>query len=322
MASNSDHSKPNRPDLHRDLFGEPASGSEGFDFKKRTLPEEEVQQATEQLSALLQSDTRRGTTRHSFVRKYYWAAASVVLLLIGTVVYWILYAGSEVVYTTAFGETQHIILPDESTVLLNANSTLRYDTLWTDERSREVWLEGEAFFSVLEKPAPAHRKFVVHTADLDVEVVGTQFNVNNREEKTEVVLNTGSVRLNLARPGAAQRSAAQPGAAQQEVLMQPGELVIYTPKTQKYVRQQVNPEVRTAWRNKLLVFENQPLQEIAATLQNTYGITLRFASDAIARKRFTATVPADQVEVLITMLSSSFSVERKKNVITLKPPGR
>ena len=317
MASNSDHSKPNRPDLHRDLFGEPASGAEGFDFEKRTLPEEEVQRATEQLSALLQSDTRRGAARHSFVRKYYWAAASIVLLLIGTAVYWILYAGSEVVYTTAFGETQHIILPDQSTVLLNANSTLRYDTLWTDERAREVWLEGEAFFSVLEKSTPAHRKFVVHTADLDVEVVGTQFNVNNRQEKTEVVLNTGSVRLNLARPGAA-----QPGAAQQKVLMQPGELITYTPKTQKYVRQQVNPEVRTAWRNKLLVFENQPLQEIAATLQNTYGITLRFTSDAIARKRFTATVPADQVEVLITMLSSSFAVERKENVITLKPPGR
>ena len=308
MASNSDHSKPNRPDLHRDLFGEPASGAEEFDFEKRTLPEEEVQRATEQLSALLQSDTRRGAARHSFVRKYYWAAASIVLLLIGTAVYWILYAGSEVVYTTAFGETQYIILPDKSTVLLNANSTLRYDTLWTDERSREVWLEGEAFFSVLEKPAPAHRKFVVHTADLDVEVVGTKFNVNNRREKTEVVLNAGSVRLNLNE--------------QQEVLMQPGELVTYTPKTQKYVRQQVNPEVRTAWRNKLLVFENQPLQEIAATLQNTYGITLRFTSDAIARKRFTATVPADQVEVLITMLSSSFAVERKKNVITLKPPGR
>lgn len=96
---------------------------------------------------------------------------------------------------TAYGKTERITLPDQSVVLLNANSVLSYNDKWTDNKTREVWLAGEAYFEVKKSDARGNAKFVVHTDQLSVEVLGTEFNVNNRRGKTQVVLNAGKVRL-------------------------------------------------------------------------------------------------------------------------------
>ena len=96
-------------------------------------------------------------------------------------------------YSTAYGMTKNILLEDGSEVTLNANSTLKVPKALADIDVREVWLTGEAFFSIAKRPG--HVKFSVHTDNLDVEVLGTKFNVSNRHGKTEVVLNEGSVKL-------------------------------------------------------------------------------------------------------------------------------
>ncbi len=65
-------------------------------------------------------------------------------------------------------------------------------TTGTDAKSREVWIEGEAFFSV--KPSSVPRAFLVHTAsNMNVEVLGTTFNVVDRHGRMQVVLNSGKV---------------------------------------------------------------------------------------------------------------------------------
>jgi len=305
MASDKKNNPSEKNNLYNDLFGREENKSGKFDFQNRKLPEEEIQQASRQLKARLREGIHTQPAPKYFIPPaYYKVAAVVALLVISVAVYFSLQTwNAEVTYTTAFGETQEITLPDQSTIILNANSTLRYHKEWTAQQSREVWLEGEAYFTVTH--TENNQKFLVHTNNLEVEVLGTQFNVNNRRGKTEVVLNSGKVKLNLEKD------------KKEEVFMEPGDLVAYSAENQDYERKQINAEVYTSWKNNLLIFDNKPLAEIAGTLEDNHGITIRFATPEIEHKRFTATIPADNVEVLFTMLSSSFDIEKDKNTIII-----
>ena len=99
-------------------------------------------------------------------------------------------------YHTVYGETNTFTLPDGSSVVLNANSTLTLYSDWNSEPSREIWLDGEAFFSVVHKTD--NQLFKVKTKEgVTVEVLGTTFNVYNRTNETKVVLNSGQIRLNV-----------------------------------------------------------------------------------------------------------------------------
>ncbi len=305
MASDKKNNPSDKNNLHNDLFGREENKSGKFDFQNRKLPQEEIQEASRQLKACLQEGINtKPAPKYIIHPAYYKVAAAVALLVISVAMYFTLQTwNAEVTYTTAFGETQEITLPDQSTIILNANSTLRYNNEWTAQQPREVWLEGEAYFTVTH--TENEQKFLVHTNSLEVEVLGTQFNVNNRRGKTEVVLNSGKVKLNLDKDN------------KEEIFMEPGDLVAYSAENQDYERKQINAEVYTSWKNNLLIFENKPLGEIASTLEDNHGITIRFATPEIARKRFTATIPADNVEVLFTMLSASFEIEKEENTIII-----
>src|SRR5579872_616700 len=115
-------------------------------------------------------------------------AASLTAIAFG--IWWIGARTGHLQYSeirTGYGEIKSVLLPDSSVVTLNANSTMRIPEQWTEASGRQVWLEGEAYFQVQKKPATAE-KFVVHTKEVDVEVLGTKFNVNARRERAVVSL--------------------------------------------------------------------------------------------------------------------------------------
>lgn len=113
----------------------------------------------------------------------YAAAASV--LLVATWFFWP--KNSRVVYEIAKGERKEGVLPDESTFVLNAESTLSYDAKkW--EEGRNLDLKGEAFFKVKKGS-----KFSVNTLNGSVQVLGTEFNVWSRKETLEVKCQSGKV---------------------------------------------------------------------------------------------------------------------------------
>jgi ferric-dicitrate binding protein FerR (iron transport regulator) len=122
-------------------------------------------------------------------------------------------------YATNRGEQQKITLPDGSVVFLNERSTLAYTDNWSKGADREVQLQGEAYFQVEEKVYSGQKvKFMVVTRDVTVEVVGTEFNVNDRKQGTRVFLNEGRVRLSLKNLG-------------EIINMVPGDLVQYDAAT-------------------------------------------------------------------------------------------
>ena len=111
-------------------------------------------------------------------------AAIVIFTLLG---YYFLLYNPETTFNTGIAETIEISLPDESEVILNAESSVSY-LAKTWKKKRQVILKGQAYFSVAKGS-----KFTVQTNQGNVEVLGTQFSVNIRDQYFEVICYEGSV---------------------------------------------------------------------------------------------------------------------------------
>lgn len=236
-----------------------------------------------------------------FHRSYAIAAAASLLLLSAFLLYYFVVSpAGKLEYVNGYGKTQQITLPDGTLVALNGNSRLTFEEGWQAKLQqdtgfvREVWLQGEAFFEVKKMQRPT--RFVVHTEALEVEVLGTKFNVNSREQKTRVVLNEGKVKVHVD--------------DQPELVMQPGELVEIAHEEAKLEKKQVNTANYSAWRHDELTFEAMPLSEIATMLRDSYGYQVNISA-AISEQQmlFTGKAPADNPELLLRMLEESFAIK-------------
>lgn len=227
------------------------------------------------------------------------AASASLIVLLG--VWQIFISSPAVAYTTGFGETQNVVLPDGSSVVLNANSYLRY--YQEQAGKREVDLRGEAFFSVV--PTDDRQTFTVHSEGVTVEVVGTAFNVNNRRGKTQVVLESGKVVLNL--PSDQLKSSAT-----EMVRMKPSDLVEVSESDQQITRKIVNPARYSAWTQDVLIFDNVPLREVFELIRDTYGYRVKVVDEGIENKLWEAEISSQDIDLILEVLSKSFDLEIKK----------
>jgi ferric-dicitrate binding protein FerR (iron transport regulator) len=166
---------------------------------------------------------------------------------------------------------------------------------------REVWLDGECFFTILHEISNA--PFAVHTSDVDVQVIGTEFNVNTRRIMTRVVLNSGAVKLRLN------------GEGQQDLNMKPGDMVTFSTKTNQLSRRKVNPADYNAWLDDMLVFNGTSIAEVAAVLNENLGINIQIEDQELQKELFTGSIPMSDVEIFFKTLSRSLHVviEKKDN---------
>lgn len=220
-------------------------------------------------------------------------AAAVVLLLVAFGGYFYR-QGQSHTYHTAFGESRRVLLPDGTLVTLNANSSLRVADRWGRRTEREVWLDGEAFFNVSKLKRAGHAaKFTVHTHDLNVEVRGTEFNVNTRQDQTQVVLSEGLVHLRLN------------DRSEKEIRMKPGDLVDFS-KTKQQLRIRHLPDASPmySWKNNRWTLNDASLAEIAVLIQETYGVTVSIENDSLKKQTVNGIVPTDNMGDLLSALES------------------
>jgi transmembrane sensor len=212
-------------------------------------------------------------------------------------------------YATGYGETQLVELPDRSRVTLNANSQLKVSRLFNHSAVRRAWLSGEAFFHVQKQAG--RKPFLVHTSDLVIEVLGTQFNVQQRRGKTSVVLNEGKVKL-----------IPDNNTSLAPVLMQPGELVELSPAANKLQlhKKKVKAERYSSWRKNKLFFEHTPLPEVTQRIEDLYGVSITLADAEMYEKKFTGTLPTDNLDIILRSLSRVYGLEviRRQEQILLK----
>ncbi|MGI4832780.1 MAG: FecR family protein [Janthinobacterium lividum] len=221
-------------------------------------------------------------------------------------------AAAPLAVRTAYGQTRTLRLSDGSQVTLNGHSQLRYAQAWVPGQPREVWLQGEGYFSI--KHTADNQRFLVHTdAGLQVEVLGTQFVVARRRTQTRVVLLQGKVRVEFD------------DRRQPDVLLKPGELVetqdAPTPGAAPVVtaHQRVHTAPYATWKDAELVLDETTVAELATRLHDTYGLEVEVTTPELNNRRVTGTVPVSELDVLLQALQETFHlrITRQGNRLVL-----
>lgn len=223
--------------------------------------------------------------KKNFKRKRiaYVSAAASILILLGALS-WVWFGTTQMmIVETEFAEQKTVELPDLSVVILNANSSLRFNKKWDATQTRQVWLEGEAYFEV-KKNKKTGQKFQVITKDLTINVLGTVFNVNTREVSTKVFLEEGKISLKLEDQST-------------PILMKPGELLSYSKTSGKHLTKpssKINP---VSWKDGLELMDNALLTEIIQKIQELYGIKIEVENRAYLNRRYTIGLLVDNPEM-------------------------
>lgn len=238
-------------------------------------------------------------------RRMYLVAASVTALLLAGAWVTRFFVLPQTIHT-GYGELRDVELYDGSLVTLNANSTLNLPSCLDWRTKREVWLNGEAYFTVRKQAAPdghTYRKFTVHTHRVDVTVLGTRFNIYTRPQKTQVLLDEG--RVELDRPG-----------HQPPVLMRPGQFVEYgQEKTNAIIKTIPAAQSRqvNAWKRNLLIFTDAGMTELGRRFSEIYGVSLILEGDAFSDQQFTGELPVNDLNKALLILSKTFDMQAVKD---------
>ncbi|MBK1441709.1 FecR domain-containing protein [Parapedobacter sp. ISTM3] len=181
-------------------------------------------------------------------------------------------------FQTAYGEIRSVMLPDDSEVTLNGNSTISYHKA----TNREIWLDGEAAFKVTKKLDK--QRFIVHLADtLSIEVVGTEFNVQKRTSGIQIALKTGKIRLHYARKG-------KPA---EIVEMEPNDVVYIGNSTSGEITKKVSQKAvaHFAWQDRKILLDNTSFAEIQLLLAETYDIRTAVLQESILKRKASGSIP-------------------------------
>ncbi len=166
----------------------------GITFKKDSIEKTKIDNELEHVLSRIDyktkhTDKKAQRLKINFKQLTAFAAVGLILLYLGFSLY---SPSKDVIHKTAYGEIINLKLPDGTIVTLNGNSEIKYNK----DEPRQVSLKGEGYFKVKSIPSKKS-KFWVNTSDLTVEVFGTQFNVNTRDQSTNVIFDEGSINLLL-----------------------------------------------------------------------------------------------------------------------------
>lgn len=217
---------------------------------------------------------RRISLRRSAVRIAAAAVIPAVLLAGGlTTVLLSKRLAQPVTVVTQLGERSQVVLPDGTKVWLNSSSSVEYVAPFFS-RQRRVKMEGEAYFEVEhDRRAP----FVVSTNGLDIEVLGTRFNIRNddNEHRVTTVLLEGAVKAYAS------------GREQASVRLHPAQQLVFDTRTHAMrLTDCPSAERSINWIDGRFCFEHDTFGEIVAELKRYYNVDIRFMDNRLRDMRF------------------------------------
>lgn len=215
---------------------------------------------------------------------------------------------------TGYGEVKNILLPDSSKIILNANSSIRMVQRNSEDGVSEVWLEGEAYFQV-RKRSSAGKEFVVHTRQLDVEVLGTKFNVNTRREHAIVALEEGKVQLFV-------NGTTQTTPEKSKMVLRPGQVADVDGSRKLQLGSDKDVHVRSGWSRNEFHFDYTPLAEVARLIEDTYGYSMVAKDTTVFQMGVSGDLRASNLQELVKVLEAalplSMRIENKK-IYVIRP---
>ncbi|MEL6253948.1 MAG: FecR domain-containing protein [Bacteroidota bacterium] len=243
----------------------------------------------------IQAEEKEQTKVVSLGRIWFFAAAAVIILLIGF--FW-LRQGEQIVSKEILAEKrEQVVLPDQSSIELQAGSFLSYaESDW--ENNREVFLKGEAFFEV-EKG----KKFDIKLKDGMVSILGTSFLITEMEDSLKVVCFSGKVQVEAY------------GSTE---ILEAGEKVLAI-KDQAPERT-VTALLQPIWLSNNIRLEDVPISEVLKQLEEIYGV--QFKGNIDQQNVFRGNFPTSDLATALAQVLGPFNIEYEldeaHNVVTLK----
>jgi ferric-dicitrate binding protein FerR (iron transport regulator) len=202
---------------------------------------------------------------------------------------------------TAYGQMDSVKIGVGSFIVLNANSTLRYNRAKTEKSDRRIILSGEAYFSIKHRPG---RTLKIVTDDGIIKDVGTKFDVNTRNNKTRVALVEGQVKI-ISKDTSA--------AAQNSYVMHPGELATLSGSIKSItVQKKVDLNIYTSWIHNIMSFNHTPFKEIIKKIESTYGKKVIVKDPKLLNEEITGSIENANLDVLLDGLSQTLDVRMKQ----------
>jgi len=201
------------------------------------------------------------------------------------------------------GNRASIVLPDGTKVSLNSGTDLEYDVKAGARRYVNL-LRGEAFFEVAKDKS---HPFRVSTGDMNIQVLGTTFNVKAGDSQIEASLFTGKIQIDGEKIA-------------QAVTLNPGEKAVYTKKDHKIVVGSNATEYEMRWKDGYLVFESTPLKDVLARIGEWYGVKIRYTGHKYSHDLLSGTFHNEPLQSVLKTLSMQygFKYQMIENEIIVK----
>jgi transmembrane sensor len=210
---------------------------------------------------------------------------------------------------TRNGSKTNLLLPDGTTVWLNAGSRLTYDSLY-GSKLREVTLSGEAYFDVVKNP---NKPFIIHTGKINIKVLGTVFDVKSYpgEKTIETSLIRGSIEVTF------------PSLSAKKIILKPNQKLIID-KTETISNVSINKVAtvqmpfisiqhlsrigsdsaiaETGWMQNRLYFNDMSFQELLKNMERKYGVSFHVADSSLDTIHFTGSFKDETVSQALDAL--------------------
>ncbi|HZZ31703.1 MAG TPA: FecR domain-containing protein [Phenylobacterium sp.] len=248
----------------------------------------------------VRSDARSRTAR----RVWWGAGAAIAAGLTVAVAVGLQSSGvAAQIYETPTGKTRDVTLADGTHIRLNAASRI---TVRLERDARRVEMaDAEAVFDVAHD---AKRPFLIGVGDRQVRVVGTEFNLRNREGLVDLTVRRGVVEV---RPADALQSRPTRVTVGQELTHTVGQSI--------EVLKVSDPDATFAWTNGQLIYHDQPLSDVAADLSRRFATPVRAADARTGALRFSGVLVTDNEADVLRRLAAyaPVRVERRPTEIIL-----
>lgn len=240
------------------------------------------------------------------INVFYRVAAIIVIVLIITGLFYYIKKDkfipeSKVIYSeiiAPLGSRIKIDLPDGSTAWLNHGTILKYPQKF-ENKSRELFLSGEAYFNV---KANEKYPFIIKTSDIAIYGLGTNFNVMAYEDDPDIVITLEEGRLDIY-------DNTHDNSSHKVGCLQPGDHVVIDRDLKKISKYSGKTDIYTAWKDGLIIFRDDPMDVVVKKLERWYNVEIELADKELASYRFTATFTDETLSQILHLLSVAVPME-------------
>lgn len=258
------------------------------------------EQAIRQIMAKIGAINKKPAQKAAYTKWLKYAAILVFSIGLGSLGYFISARKyTNIGYTEIIvpkGERSKVVLPDGSTVQLNSGSQLKFKSSFQTKK-REVFLEGEAFFDVTHDKS---RPFMVEAGALQVEVLGTSFNVSSYpdDRSATTYLESGKVKVRIN--------------GKKDILLAPSESIEFEKTSGKITKQAVNDHRFSDWTKGILNIKGETIEELAKKLERRFNVEIRFGDSEIRNRTYSGSINDEDLNTVLEALAFASSLRYKK----------